>query len=148
MLSVQPIKVEDTYAIRHKVLRPNQTIVDCQYDGDEAENTFHLGVFHKKQKLICIGSFFQESHLELQHPVQYRLRGMATLGEFRNQQAGSLLISEAENILRYRGVNIWWCNARITASDYYIKQGLSQLGDVFEIHPIGLHKVMYKIICK
>ena len=51
-----------------------------------------------------------------------------------------------KTLIRKRNANVWWCNARISASAYYEKLGLTQLGDVFEIHPIGPHKVMYKKI--
>ena len=30
------------------------------------------------------------------------------------------------------------------AADYYEKHGLQQLGETFDLKPIGLHKVMYK----
>ena len=93
MVTIKLIHSEDTYSIRHKVLRPNQTINDCKYDSDEDEDTFHLGAF-KDDQLISIGSFYLESHPELPGKDQYRLRGMATLKEFRNLQAGSKLIAE------------------------------------------------------
>ena len=61
MVTIKLIHSKDTYSIRHKVLRPNQTINDCKYDSDEDENAFHLGAF-KDDQLIGIGSFYLESH--------------------------------------------------------------------------------------
>ena len=69
---------------------------------------------------------------------------MATLPEFRNNHAGSSLIQKAEQILQERQANILWCNGRITVSDYYKRLGFQEHGEIFEIEPIGLHKVLYK----
>ncbi|QUW22802.1 GNAT family N-acetyltransferase [Sporosarcina sp. Marseille-Q4063] len=145
MLVVKQINPEDTYQIRHTVLRPNQTINDCKYDDDFNENAFHLGAF-LNGKLISIASYYEEQNKSFDGKIQYRLRGMATLNEFRNLRAGSALIEFAETILNDRLADLWWCNARISASSYYEKLGLSVFGDVFIIDPIGPHKLMWKKI--
>lgn len=77
---------------------------------------------------------------------QYRLRGMATDPEFQGQGAGSQLLVKGNEILSEKKVPVWWCNARISAAGYYEKAGLSQLGEPFEIEPIGMHKVMYFVL--
>ena len=71
---------------------------------------------------------------------------MATLPNFRNQYAGTSLIRKAEQVLQEREANILWCNARITVADYYKRLGFHEHGEIFEIDPIGLHKVMYNEI--
>ena len=76
--------------------------------------------------------------------MHYRLRGMATLPEFRNNHAGSSLIQKAEQILQERQANILWCNGRVTVANYYKRLGFQEHGEIFEIEPIGLHKVLYK----
>ena len=73
---------------------------------------------------------------------------MATLPEFRNNHAGSSLIQNAEQILQERQANMLWCNGRITVTDYYKRLGFQEHGEIFEIEPIGLHKVLYKDIRK
>lgn len=143
MFQIKSIQVDETYPIRQKVLRPQQSLAACQYKGDEDLSTFHLGVF-ADGKLISIGSFYREAHPDLREDVQYRLRGMATLEEYRNKKAGSHLIHEAEKLLGQKSANLWWCNARLEAINYYKKLGLKECGALFEIVPIGLHRVMYK----
>ncbi|WP_044640789.1 GNAT family N-acetyltransferase [Risungbinella massiliensis] len=147
MLKIKTITPEDTYPIRHKVLRPNQPIETCQYDTDHQKDSFHLGAF-LDGKLISIASFYCETNDCFNTDLQYRLRGMATLEEYRNQKAGSSLIQYAETLLKKRGAQLWWCNARTSVSNYYQKLGLSEHGKVFEINPIGPHKLMYKKIAK
>ncbi|MBD1380283.1 GNAT family N-acetyltransferase [Metabacillus arenae] len=145
MMNIKQIKPEDTYEIRQKVLRPNQTINECKYEGDEFKGSFHIGAF-AHEKLICIASFYHQAHLEIEGSCQYRLRGMATLEEFRNLKAGSNVIYFAENLLKKQGADVWWCNARTDVEAYYQKLGLCKKGDVFNIDPLGPHIIMYKML--
>jgi len=140
---IKVITANQTYDLRHKILRPNQTLDDCQYPLDLNPDTIHLGAF-LGEKLISIASFFQENSDSFSFQNQYRLRGMATLPEFRNQKAGSALIKKAEKIMKEKKVELWWCNARTTVSDYYLKLGLEIEGNIFDIHPIGPHVLMWK----
>jgi GNAT superfamily N-acetyltransferase len=143
MIEVKQISSEETYEIRHSILRPNQSLEDCKFEADLEPTTIHLGAFWDG-KLISIGTFSVDSHPDLIGEVQYRLRGMATLVEYRSHKAGSTLIKHAEELLSQREVTIWWCNARTSVSDYYKKLGLNEHGDVFDIPYIGPHKLMYK----
>ncbi|EJR46630.1 hypothetical protein IIM_04768 [Bacillus cereus VD107] len=145
MITVKHIDASETYLLRQTILRPNQSLEDCKYDSDYETDSFHLGAF-LQDKLISIASFSKEIHPDLQTGIHYRLRGMATLPNFRNQRAGGSLILKAEQILQKCAANILWCNARITVADYYKRLGFHEHGEIFEIDPIGLHKVMYKEI--
>ncbi|PGO22240.1 GNAT family N-acetyltransferase [Bacillus cereus] len=145
MITVKHIDGSETYVLRHKVLRPNQLLADCKYPSDYEADTFHLGAF-LNDKLISIASFSKELYPDLQTGIHYRLRGMATLPNFRNQRAGTFLIRKAEQILQERGASTLWCNGRITVTDYYKRLGFHEHGEIFEIDTLGLHKVMYKEI--
>ncbi|MGN4426189.1 GNAT family N-acetyltransferase [Bacillus cereus group sp. MYBK30-1] len=145
MITVKNIDGSETYVLRQKILRPNQLLADCKYSSDYEVDTFHLGAF-VNDELISIASFSKEIHPDLQTGIHYRLRGMATLPNFRNQHAGGSLIHKATQVLRERKANILWCNGRITVTDYYKRIGFHEHGEIFEIDPLGLHKVMYKEI--
>ncbi|CAM4191419.1 acetyltransferase [Bacillus luti] len=143
MITVKHIDGSETYVLRQKILRPSQTLAACKYSSDYEADTFHLGAF-SNDELISIASFSKEIYPDLPAGSHYRLRGMATLPNFRNKRAGSSLIHEAETILQERNANILWCNGRITVADYYKRLGFHEHGEIFEIEPIGLHKVLYK----
>ncbi|MBO1511558.1 GNAT family N-acetyltransferase [Metabacillus bambusae] len=145
MLEIRQINPEDTYLIRHNVLRPNQSIEACKFENDHQEDSFHLGAFYR-DTLISIASFHKEKNPCFDEELQYRLRGMATLTEYRKLKAGSSLLLHGEALLKEKNVQLWWCNARVSVSDYYKKFGLTEYGEVFDIEPIGLHKLMYKKI--
>ncbi|HDR7785117.1 MULTISPECIES: GNAT family N-acetyltransferase [Bacillus] len=145
MITVKNIEGSETYVLRQKILRPNQTLADCKYSSDYETDTFHLGAFINDE-LISIASFSKEIYPDLLAGIHYRLRGMATLPEFRNKRAGSSLIQKAEQVLQERQANILWCNGRITVAEYYKHLGFQEHGEIFEIEPIGLHKLLYKRI--
>ncbi|WP_338787364.1 GNAT family N-acetyltransferase [Metabacillus sp. FJAT-53654] len=145
MLVIRQINPEDTYLIRHKVLRPNQSIEACKFENDHQIDSFHLGAFFR-ETLISIASFHKEKHPCFDEELQYRLRGMATLQDHRKLKAGSSILLHGEELLKEKNVELWWCNARISVSDYYKKLGLHEFGEVFTIEPIGPHKLMYKNI--
>ena len=75
---------------------------------------------------------------------QYRLRGMATLEDYRKLGAGRAIVTYAENLIKKQGVTFLWCKGRTTVQEYYQKLGFKVHGDVFDYPPIGLHIVMYK----
>ncbi|KSU84632.1 hypothetical protein GA0061096_0759 [Fictibacillus enclensis] len=142
-MNIKTIPPEQTYPVRHNILRPNQTIEDCHFPGDHEPDTFHLGAFIGEE-LISIASFYKEKHPDLDGLVHNRLRGMATLENFRKEKAGSSLLARGEEILKQRKCDLWWCNARTGVAGYYKKIGLQENGEVFELPGIGPHIVMYK----
>lgn len=144
-MEIKRIVPEDTYGLRHAILRPSQPVEECRYEQDGEADSFHLGAC-LDGRLISIASFYREKHPGIHLQVQYRLRGMASLPEFRGLGAGSALIREAESILRERLAGAWWCNARLSASGYYEKLGLVQKGPIFDLPPLGDHKVMVKFL--
>jgi GNAT superfamily N-acetyltransferase len=143
MLEVRKIKPEMTYSLRHSVLRPHQTLEDCIYDTDHEDHAFHVGAFYQG-KLISIASFCIEKNPNFSNEMQYRLRGMATLDEFRKLGAGRAVINYAENLLKEQGVDFLWCKGRTTVQEYYNKLGFNIHGEVFDYPPIGPHIMMYK----
>lgn len=143
MIEIRQVKPDETYSIRHHVLRPNQTTEACKYDGDYDACSFHFGAFHQGN-LIGVGSFYPEKNDCFNEGNQYRLWGMATLEEYRNQNTGSALLKYAEELLRKQNAQLWWCNARISASGFYERFGLRTYGEPFDLHPIGPHRILFK----
>jgi GNAT superfamily N-acetyltransferase len=143
MLDVRKIQPEMTYSLRHRVLRPHQTVEDCKYDTDFEDHAFHVGSFYQG-KLISIASFNVEKNPDFSIERQYRLRAMATLEEFRKFGAGRTVVDYAEEFIKEQGVDFLWCNGRTTVQEYYNKLGFKAHGEVFDYPPIGPHIVMYK----
>ncbi|WP_010094282.1 GNAT family N-acetyltransferase [Ornithinibacillus scapharcae] len=143
MLEVKRIKPEDTYHLRHTILRPSQPFEACKYDADYAEDTFHVGAFYQGN-LITIASFYKEKHPDLLEDNQFRLRAMATDVAFRKLGAGRLVVSFAVEIVKQKNHTILWCNGRTSVQGYYERLGFQAHGEVFDLPPIGEHIVMVK----
>jgi len=123
------------------MLRPNGTLEDCIFQGDNDELTFHLGAFVEK-KLVSVASFYFERNIKFPNPYQYRLRGMATLPEYQGQGLSSALLRTAFPVIKQNQCTLLWCNAREKATGFYAKVGFIQDGDFFNIPNIGKHILM------
>ncbi len=144
-MEVLRIKSIDTYPIRHKMLRPNGTMEDCMFQGDNDEMTFHLGAFVDK-KLVSVASFYFENHPSFPDAYQYRLRGMATLPEHQGQGLSSSLMRTAFPVIKQNQCTLLWCNAREKAMGFYIKVGFQSSGELFTIRNVGKHMLMSIVI--
>jgi GNAT superfamily N-acetyltransferase len=141
------ISTEDTLILRSAVLREGLAPELFRFDGDDDENTFHLG-YYKGDELVCIGSFHKQDK-ESYAGEGYQLRGMATREDYQGKGIGNQLLNFAIVYLRGRKVNYIWCNARINACRFYLGIGFEIISDEFEIVGIGPHRVMYlKILNK
>lgn len=143
MIRIEEISAEDTYPIRKNILRKNMSLSHVMH-GDLDPETLHLGVF-AEEELVCIGSFMKASFEGLSGS-QYQLRGMAAREESQGKGFGKLLLERAELILSGKGIDIIWCNARITAVEFYEKLGYQAMGKQFEVPQVGAHFKMFKVL--
>ena len=141
--NIKKISAKETYIVRHPVLRQGKPIESCEFDGDNLETTFHLGIFNK-DTLVGISSFLLSKHPLLTEELQYQLRGMAVLNEYQNLGLGKLILNHGENLLKKQNIQIVWCNAREKAVNFYKKNGYKIIGLPFDIKDIGKHFIMYK----
>lgn len=123
------------------MLRPNGTLDDCIFQGDNDELTFHLGAFVDK-KLVSVASFYFERNEKFPDQNQYRLRGMATLPEFQGQGLSSALLRTAFPVIKQNQCTLLWCNAREKAIGFYTNVGFVSHGEPFSIPHIGKHILM------
>jgi predicted GNAT family N-acyltransferase len=144
-MEIRQIDAKDTYNIRHKVLRPNGDISECEFDGDDKEVTFHLGAYIDED-LCSVASFYLDNHPDIKEEYQFRLRGMATLEEFQSQGLSRALLKTAFPIIKKNHVNTLWCNARKNAIGFYEKVGFETISPEFDIPTIGPHVLMKKSI--
>lgn len=145
-MEVRQIDAKDTLHLRNKILRPGSNIDECQFDGDNSEQTFHLGAY-VDDKLVSIASFYMENNEKFNSPFQYRLRGMATLSDFRGQGISSSLLKTGFSMIKKNNVPVIWCNARTEAFGFYEKMQFEKCSDEFEIQGVGPHFLMrYSLI--
>ncbi len=140
-MEVMRISAQDTYSIRQSMLRPNGTLLDCRFNGDDEDLTFHLGACVDK-KLVSVASLYFENHPNFKELVQYRLRGMATLSDYQGKGLSFALLQAAFPIIKQNQGQRLWCNARLGAVGFYKKIGLIPTGEIFNFLDIGPHYLM------
>lgn len=138
------ISSDDTMDLRMRILRPLHPREACEYPEDNLPTTFHVGVLNSG-KVISNGTFMQQGHAHFpKAELPYRLRGMATDPSFQGKGLGRKIILAAEQELQKRGCDLLWFNARVSAEGFYRRLGYEAIEEIFDIHPIGPHKVMFK----
>lgn len=143
LVQAKEISTEDTYKIRHQVLRQGKPIETCKFDGDDAFSTFHIGLFYYGE-LIGVATYMKNKHQLYNANMQFQLRGMAILQQFQGKKLGNVLLEKGMQILRTKNTDLVWCNARESATNFYTKFGFKTTGDSFQIPEIGTHFVMSK----
>ncbi len=136
------IEAEETWPVRHPVLRAGRPLEDVYMEADEKESTFHLGAFYE-DTIIGVASFMEDRNSNFSGE-QARLRGMAVLPAYRRKGVAEKLLSYGERLLKEKGKNVLWFNARIVALSFYKHLGYKTVGEEFEIPLVGTHFVMKK----
>lgn len=147
-IEVRPICAADACKVRAEVLRPHWTPERCSWPFDDDPLTVHLGGFIGGE-LAGVATFIPDpkpellAELELGRTALFKLRGMATRDHHQGSGAGSAVLSEGMRLLRKRGVEAVWCNARVTAQRFYERHGYVTWGEEF-VNEVGPHIVMWR----
>ncbi|WP_235942507.1 GNAT family N-acetyltransferase [Salinimicrobium oceani] len=140
---IQRISAEETYPVRQQVLRPGRPLRECFFEGDLEKDSFHLGYFHEGN-LAGVATYVARKNDLFETSLQFQLRGMAVLPQFRKKNIGEKLLLEGETLLRQTETSILWFNAREVAVEFYKKYGYHTVGEAFMIPNVCIHIVMYK----
>ncbi|AFU67625.1 N-acetyltransferase, putative [Psychroflexus torquis ATCC 700755] len=137
------ISAEETLELRQNVLRLGKPQSSCIWKGDNLKSTKHIGAF-VDSKCIGILSLFEANTDELSKTKHYQLRGMAVDLEYRGKGIGKQLVNFSEHELKALGIPVLWCNARISAEEFYSKLGFKVISKEFIVPDVGLHYRMSK----
>jgi GNAT superfamily N-acetyltransferase len=129
---VRQLVARDTMALRDAVLRPGLPPGGSHYPGDDAPDTLHLGAFLDSM-LVAIATLCREPISDEQSTTSWRLRGMATLPEYRGRGFGKQL---AQHCIAYaveqRGTLVW-CTSRVATVPFYRALGFAESGETFSL---------------
>ncbi len=140
---VKLISFENTFPLRQKVLRPDFTLENCFFEGDDLVTSYHFGLYYL-DRIQGVGSAFLESNSLFSAGHPYRLRGMAVDPDYRRQGFARILLRQMIEFLNQKSCDLLWFNARAIAIPFYEKMGFIPVGSYFDMKGIGPHKVMYK----
>ena len=107
LVKVSLITAAETIAIRHKVLRQGKPIDSCNFEGDELDTTFHLGLYFYNE-LIGVATYMKNSNENFNSEQQYQLRGMAILQQFQGKKFGNVLLEKGFQQLQQLEAEIYF----------------------------------------
>jgi GNAT superfamily N-acetyltransferase len=143
MITILRISTEETLPLRSRILRDGRPLAECRFAQDDLPGTFHLGAICT-DRLAGIATFCPVG-LETVTGCGYQLRGMAVDSLQQNLGIGRLLLLAGEERLSVVGdVHYLWCNARVSACEFYERNGFAYLSEEFEIPEVGPHRRMIK----
>ncbi len=141
LVSYRLLASRETWPLRQQVLRPHQSEGEMAFAGDDDDTTFHLGAF-AGERIVGIASVYREARAGKHDTRAYRLRGMATSPEARGTGVGGALLRRCIEACRERSATELWCNARDTASGFYVRFAFETLEGPFDLPGIGPHFLM------
>ena len=142
-LTIKLIKSNELLFLRSKILRNNISPDDCKFDGDELNDTYHLGAFCSG-KLIGAVSLIKNKCQKMRFKNCYQMRALCIDDSFQKKGVGKKLVKEVETSLKELRISTVWMNARETAIPFYRKLNYINTNIKYSIGQIGLHYLMYK----
>jgi len=142
MITIKQISAAQTMPLRKDVLRPNQPLSACYFEGDDELTTRHFGALEQRDELLGIATLLQRPFSESPELNAWQIRGMAVLPKAQGRGIGKLLLTACLEYAQGQSAQIVWCNARILAAKLYLGAGFAISGVEFEIPGIGAHYLM------
>ena len=128
---IRPIVPQQTYALRHAVLWPDKPLTYVQLEDDH--DGYHFGAFLPDAAAAepdRAGAPIAVISLFVTGPVA-RFRKFATHADWQGQGIGTALLMHVFAEARRLGAIRIWCDARLTAADFYRRFGMEPTGAVF-----------------
>ena len=140
---LKKVNSDDLLPIRSKILRNNANYDYCKYIGDNLDSSFHIGAY-VSNKIVGGVSVIKKKSTYKNLTNSYQLRGMCVLEDFQKKGIGEKILKEAEKHCKILKIQNVWMNARVKATNFYLKLNYIDLGFRYEIKGIGLHYFLYK----
>jgi ribosomal protein S18 acetylase RimI-like enzyme len=144
---LQKLSVKEVQMFRDRVLRLGKSEGQSVYRGDDDSKTLHLGAF-VDSGLVAIATICHESTPDQPSHTMWRLRGMATLDEFRGRGLGKSLADSCIAHAAKHGGTMVWCKARQSAVGFYRSLGFEEQGNPFPLPKYSdeLYFIMQRLI--
>lgn len=142
---IRQVSAVETRYLRHVVLRPHQRPEELVYPGDDAPDTVHQALYVGDEQ-HGVASLYREPQPGSKSTTEWRLRGMAVLAANQGRGYGAALLQTCIDHATRQGGTRLWCNARTTASGFYLKLGFAVEGGEFELPGIGPHYLMWRAL--
>jgi GNAT superfamily N-acetyltransferase len=138
--------------LQWRVLRGGPRPADDSSLGSDAPSSFSVAAHSGGAAVIGAATFFREHASfdglpNVDPTTHWRLRGMATAPEAQGRGVGALVLDRGLAEVEVRGGRLVWCNARVAALPFYVRQGFSLVGDVFLTAESGIpHRRAWRLV--
>jgi GNAT superfamily N-acetyltransferase len=132
---IEQITPELTWRLRRDVLYPAKKMFEMEMDEDK--DGIHFGAF-KDDKLAGVVSLFQKG-------ADFQFRKLAIDPAVQKTGIGSSLLNYITTYAQENGGTSIWCNARLSAIDFYLKAGFMQTGKLFSKNGLD-YEILQKMI--
>lgn len=142
---IKKISPESTYNLRKEILRPDLSFDQLNYPGDKDTDSVHFGYF-ENEKIIGIATLYKSPSTSIKNEdpeKMYRLRGMAVESKTQQTGIGSKLLQACKEHVADNQGEIIWCDARISAENFYKKNSFQAIGERYVVPGVGPHYLMY-----
>ncbi len=131
-MALRRISIAEARVLRDRVLSADGPASRSIYPGDDAPDTLHLGAF-VNGRLAAVATVCHESKPGTSDANEWRLRGMATLEEFRGRGLGKRLAERCVAHAADSQGTLIWCTARMTTVSFYRPLGFMEQGESFHL---------------
>ena len=142
--SVRKVAPEETFALRHRVLRGHEPIEKLRLpsDDDPASASF-AAIDRDTGEVVGTAVVFPEPPpWDVDAAGAWRLRGMATAEAWRSKGVGGAVLQAVVDHVAGAGGRLLWCNARVPAVNFYERAGFERVGEEWEEPHICPHVAM------
>lgn len=134
-MTVNEVPLSDVWQLRQEVMYPHDSIDVVKLDNDEAG--IHLGLYEEGQLITVISLFLSEQKLQF--------RKFATRKNFQGNGFGTFLLQYVIEWAKANHYKIVWCNARVSAVDFYKQFDLKPFGETWEKNGIEYIKMQMEL---
>jgi GNAT superfamily N-acetyltransferase len=121
MLSIEQITPHLTWRLRRDILYPGGYLHNMEMEEDN--HGYHFGAF-SDNVLVGVVSLFQNG-------TDWQFRKLAIVGDAQKQGIGTQLLAYTTAFVERENGTRLWCNARLSATGFYIKLGFTITGETF-----------------
>lgn len=124
MIDIEQIRPELTWRLRQRVLYPEQKLNEMAMEEDN--NGFHFAAF-KDNLIVAVISLFAKGD-------DYQFRKFAVDENSQGMGIGTQVLDHVTAFAKTNGAKRLWCNARLSAIEFYLKTGFTHTGNFFTRH--------------
>jgi len=121
MVHIEQITPQLTWRLRRDMLYPAKTALEMEMEEDQ--DGIHFGAF-KEDKLVAVVSLFNQG-------TEFQFRKLAVDSSMQKKGIGNDILKYITEYARENGGTKIWCNARVSAIDFYFKAGFKLSGKPF-----------------